>query len=79
MENLVYYKYKNTKGKPIPTKMSGMMNGQMWLAISSLELKKKTSVLSIQLYFQSFLEEKSHESDFKNKKNGAGKRDVTKG
>lgn len=59
MENLVYYKYKNTKGKSIPTKLSGMMNGQMWLAISSPQLKKKkTSVLSIHLYFQLFLEEK---------------------
>lgn len=44
--------------------------------------KKKTSMLGIYLYFQTFLGGGgggSHESDIKHKKNEPGKREVTKG
>lgn len=44
-----------------------------------LNLKKQSSELGIHLYFQPFLERKSHESDVKNKKSGVGKRNVNKG
>ena len=56
MENLVYYKHQNIRGKSTPTKMSGMVNGQMWLEVSCTKLKKKkSSELVMHLYFQSFL------------------------
>lgn len=66
MENLVYYKYKDMRGKSRPTKMSGMMNEQMWLEISSSELQKKKKFFYIGYtpVFPIISGEKSHESDF---------------
>lgn len=55
-----------------------MMKGKM-LEISSPELKKKNLLCWVHTCISNyFCKKKSHESDFKNKKSGTGKRDVNK-